>query len=255
MPPQGQVSFAPECACLNFPLCGKSQTRTLDSQTGTRTRKSHCSECLQNPVCREEGCAEHAPSNGKLKGKKFWTTHGLCAAHARDLKYREICECWTFCSNRDAGCKQFAIKRGGDKCFACKNSCLPCANAPHGCPRHVVTDRSKPGLRECIGHKNTPCPFRQRHESQTASRSESSTSQMACGSSGSTVAFAPERSCANYPFCTRTQQSSRSKGNVHWESNCSHCLQNPMCTADFCTNHVPPSHPQICHFLFLLELL
>ena len=248
MPPK--VPHAPEHTCVNYPLCDQSQCRKhID---GCRVRDAHCSVCLQNALCKEVGCSLHTPPDVKVRGSAPLTAHGFCVPHFREHQHDPI-RVWKQCVNAKVGCHRLSIAKKGGKCFACSQDNLPCKNAISGCANHVAGAASIRSLCECQDHDHVPCPFRSKHATAPSSTQTPIPQTATPGAPASTptkppdlrpsVAFAPERSCANYPFCTRTQTQPRVDGKRIWHNYCSECLRNCICKAKKCTAHVAPSKP------------
>ena len=52
------------------------------------------------------------------------------------------------------------MRRGGGKCYACTQNCIPCVNAPLGCLAHVAPKQSCTARRSCSSSRGRPCPFK-----------------------------------------------------------------------------------------------
>ena len=78
-----QVTYKPDGKCSNYPFCTATQKRPrIDGKL--QPRQEHCSVCLANPVCKEDGCSNRVPSGRKVSGGQLtWSPNGRCVEHAR----------------------------------------------------------------------------------------------------------------------------------------------------------------------------
>ena len=130
MPPK--VAFLPVKICRKYPLC---TNKTKRGSTGERLWTHWCASCGDAPLCQHQGCTGHAAPDIKVRSKK-WSAHGRCSDHVADVAYNIDRE-WSLCSNRDNGCRQLAMKKGGGKRYACGARWLPCVHALEGCPTYA----------------------------------------------------------------------------------------------------------------------
>ena len=102
---QRLVAFRPKEKCNNYPVCRRARKR-LQGQP----RMEFGCVCLENVVCKEDGCRSHVPTGGKVPGKRItWSPNGRCLEHMR--AFISSCE-WTSCNNLSAGCKHLSVKLG-----------------------------------------------------------------------------------------------------------------------------------------------
>ena len=54
------------------------------------------------------------------------------------------------------------------------------------------------------------------------------------------VAFCPEKTCTNYPYCNKSVARPRENGIRKWAENCQQCLQAAACSHPGCERKVAP---------------